>query len=329
MRTRRQMLKSCGMGLIAAGTGASSAACRMSKSQISISLDLEMSAEYPRRGMIEWNYRKGELDSDTKRYALQAARIVKDQGGSIHFFALGQTLEQPEVDWLKELAAAGHPIGNHTYDHINLKAGRPEELQFRFRRSPWLLRDRSIGEIIEDNIAQTTRALKERCGIAVNGFRTPGGFAEGLRDRPDLQTLLQKQGFAWVSSFYPKHQMGPVGEMPTEAVFADLLRAQAEAQPFLYETGLIEVPMSPISDVTAFRTLRWKREWFLQAIERSVKHAIRTGTMFDFLAHPSCLVVEDPKFETIQLICDLVRTAGDAAELADLATISKHCRPCF
>ena len=40
---------------------------------------------------------------------------------------------------LKQLAAAGHPIGNHTYDHVNVKANRPEDTQYRFARAPWLV----------------------------------------------------------------------------------------------------------------------------------------------------------------------------------------------
>ncbi|MFN0055855.1 MAG: polysaccharide deacetylase family protein [Planctomycetales bacterium] len=40
----------------------------------------------------------------------------------IHFFCVGRVLEQPNVDWLKEIAAAGHPIGNHTYDHVAVLA---------------------------------------------------------------------------------------------------------------------------------------------------------------------------------------------------------------
>src|SRR5215218_9714334 len=104
MNTRRQVLKACSLGLAAAVTGRSFADTRKPQAQISISLDLEMSAEYPRRGMTEWNYRKGDLDAETKRYALQAAELVKEYGGKIHFFAVGQTLEQADVDWLKDLA---------------------------------------------------------------------------------------------------------------------------------------------------------------------------------------------------------------------------------
>src|SRR5688572_19055962 len=101
------------------------------KAQIAITLDLEMSREYPRRDIFEWDYEKGNLDDATKRYAVNAARVAKENGGLIHFFCVGRVLEQANVDWLKELATTGHPIGNHTYDHVYLLAKTPDELQFR------------------------------------------------------------------------------------------------------------------------------------------------------------------------------------------------------
>jgi peptidoglycan/xylan/chitin deacetylase (PgdA/CDA1 family) len=294
------------------------------KALIAITLDLEMSAQYPRRDMTEWNYQKGNLDDATKKYAVEAGKIVKDHGGVLHYFCVGQVLEQPSVDWLKELAAAGHPIGNHTYDHIFVKAKTPDELQFRFRRAPWLIRGKSVREVVIENIRMTTAGLKERAGITVNGFRTPGGFYNGLIDRPDVQKLLLDLGFTWVSSLYPAHKAGKPKEEPGLDVYADIVRAQEKAQPFVYPTGLIELPMSPISDVGGFRTNYWKREYFLKAIRQGVEWALEHGAVYDFLSHPSCLVVEDPKFETIKLICDLVRRAGDRAALVGLDTIARH-----
>lgn len=289
---------------------------------IAITLDLEMSREYPRRGMMEWDYRKGDLDDATKAYAVGAAKVARELGGRIHFFCVGRVLEQPDVSWLKELASAGHPIGNHTYDHVNLLATKAEETQFRFQRAPWLVRGRSAREVIEENIRLTELGLRERAGIEQNGFRTPGGFSDGLAGREDLQAMLLGLGFRWVSSKYPRHETGAPRAEPTEAVYADIVRAQAEAQPFQYPSGLIEVPMSPISDVGAFRTNFWKLDWFLQAIERAVGWAIDNGGVFDFLAHPSCLVVEDPEFRSIRLICEMVRQAGDKAKIVDLGAIA-------
>lgn len=76
--------------------------------------------------------------------------------------------------------------------------------------------------------------------------------------------------------------------------------------------------MSPISDIGAFRTGRWKLEWFLEAVRRAVTWTIEHGAVFDFLAHPSCLGVVDPEFRTIDLICELVTQSGGRAKLSDL-----------
>ena len=323
--TRRRFLSAASAGALAAAAGFSSLPPRR-RALVAVTLDLEMSAEYPKRGMTEWNYRKGDLDADTKRYAVKAAEVAKDRGGLIHFFALGRTLEQEDGTWLKDLAAAGHPVGNHTYDHVNLLATKPEDAQFRFQRAPWLVRGKTVAEVIEDNLATTTVALRERCGITANGFRTPGGFRDGLKDRPDLQKMLLRQGFTWVSSLYPAHTCGRPKEQPGDAVYADIVKAQAAAQPFAYPSGLVEVPMSPVSDVVAFRTHYWKLEWFLKAVRLAVGEAVRSGGAFDFLAHPSCLVVEDPTFEAVKLICDLVKDAGEKAAIVGLDTIAERGR---
>lgn len=307
---------------LAAGRAPAMAAPGDDRALIAITLDLEMSRHYPTRDQVHWDYEKGNLDGATKRYASEAARRVKNRGGRIHFFSVGQTMEQEDVDWLRAIAEAGHPIGNHTYDHVNVKAKQPEEIQFRFRRAPWLIAGKEPSAVIAENIRMASAALKSRIGIDAAGFRTPGGFHDGLADRPDVQEMLLGLGFPWVSSRYPAHESGEPGKPPGEEVFASIAAAQAEAQPFAYPSGLIEVPMSPISDVTAFRSARWGIDSFLEAIRRSVSWAIENRATFDFLAHPSCLVVADPEFRSIDLICDLVRKAGDRAALADLGSIA-------
>lgn len=324
--TRRQFLATTSaLALTAAAAGASLRKPER-KALIAVTLDLEMSREYPTRGQREWDYEKGNLDDATKKYAVEAGKIVRDAGGVLHYFCVGRTLEQPDVAWLKELAAAGHPVGNHTYDHVNLMAKKPEEIQFRFQRAPWLIRGRPVKDVLRENITLATTAMKDRLGIAPSGFRTPGGFANGLRERPDLQKLLLDAGFSWISGLYPPHAPLTPKVEPTEEVYASIAAAAEKAQPFRYESGLIEVPMSPISDVGAFRSNFWKLDWFLKAIGRGIDRAIETGTTFDFLAHPSCLVVEDPTFETIRMICRKVKEAGDRAEIVGLDRFAARVR---
>src|SRR5262245_33646263 len=202
------------------------------RAQIAITLDLEMSRNYPAWDQTHWDYEKGNLDGATKRYAVEASRRVKARGGHIHFFALGRTMEQEDVGWLREIIEARHPVGNHTYDHVNVKATRGEEIQFRFRRCPWLIAGKEPAAAIAENIRLAGAAFKERLGIEAVGFRTPGGFADGLADRPDVQRMILAQGFTWVSSRYPAHATGQVGEPPGERVFAAIVAAQERAQPF-------------------------------------------------------------------------------------------------
>ena len=292
------------------------------RAMIAITLDLEMSAQYPTKDQVHWNYEKGNLNEETKRYAVEAARRVKQAGGTLHFFVVGRVFEQEDIDWLREIVAAGHPVGNHTYDHVNVKATTTEDLQFRFRRAPWLIEGRTTHDVIVENIRLTTEAMKNRLDVSPAGFRTPGGFNNGLHDVPEIQQLLIDQGYRWVSSLYPSHRAAITDGATWNEVRADIVAQQQVSQPFVYPSGLIEIPMSPISDVTAFRAHQWKLEQFLEAIQAAVCWTIEHRATFDFLAHPSCLYVTDPEFRTIDLICDLENKSPDQAEFADLDRIA-------
>ena len=296
------------------------------KAQIAITLDLEMSRNFPNWEDRHWDYEKGNLNQAAKDYTGKVCRRVRARGGIVHNFVVGRVFEQANVDWLKEIAAAGHPIGNHTYDHVYVLAKSVEELQYRFRRAPWLLRDRSVLEVIRDNIKLTDRALQLGIGIESNGFRTPGGFNKGLNGHVEIQELLLELGYRWVSSKYPGHSgmenLHGTGRAPSQEAFDSIVRAQRAAQPFVYPTGLVEIPMSPLSDIVAFRTGRWKLKHFLNAIELSLQWVIENSAVFDFLAHPSCLGVVDEKCQAIDLICDMVDQANGSAEIVGLDVIA-------
>jgi peptidoglycan/xylan/chitin deacetylase (PgdA/CDA1 family) len=300
------------------------------KAQIAITLDLEMARNFPTWEETHWDYEKGNLNQAAKDYAVAACRRVKEHGGAIHTFVVGQVFEQENVDWLKQIAAEGHPIGNHTYDHVYLLADTTESLQYRFSRAPWLTRDRPVAELIRENIQLTNIALKQRVGVEANGFRTPGGFATGLHGREDLQQMLLDLGFDWISCKYPAHagieNLHGSGKKPSQEAYDNILAAQREAQPLLYPTGLLDIPMSPISDIGAFRNGRWQLEDFLKAITLAMEWAIERRAVFDFLAHPSCLGVMDRDFKAIDLICDMVKQSNGAAEIVPLDVIAKRTR---
>lgn len=327
--TRREFLHTVTMAGAVAGLGGLGALAQPSsppsrdKALIAITLDLEMARNFPRWEDSHWDYEKGNLNEEAKRYSLEAARRVKAHGGVIHFFAVGQVFEQENVDWLMQLNAEGHPIGNHTYDHVYVLATKPEDIQYRFKRAPWLIEGKTPAQVIRENVQFCTDAMRTRLGFSPSGFRTPGGFADGLHGRPDVQQMLLDCGFKWVSCKYPAHLYGNPGEAATREVLDNIVKAQTASQPFVYPTGLIDIPMSPISDIGAFRNARWKLDDFLRAIRLGVEWAIEHRAVFDFLAHPSVLYPSDPEFKTVELICELVKKAGDRAAIVDLDAIAK------
>jgi Polysaccharide deacetylase len=293
------------------------------KALVAITLDLEMSRNFPTWETTHWDYEKGNLNDETKRYAVEACRRVRAAGGVAHCFAVGRVFEQEDVSWLRGIIQAGHAVGNHTYDHVNVLATRAEDIQFRFRRCPWLIEGQTPAQVIRGNIQLCTAAMRNRVGITPAGFRTPGGFQNGLRDHPNVQQMLQDLGFTWVSSLYPAHANGP---QASDEVLRSIVQAQRQAQPFAYPRGLIEVPMSPISDIGAFRGGRWRLDDFLRAIRMGLEWCLENRAVFDFLSHPSCLYVVDPQFRTVDMICDMVRRAGNRALIVDLNAVARRVR---
>src|SRR2546421_3665855 len=125
--TRRDFLARAGLMSAAMMSGLSALAIQKESAEskpalIAISLDLEMARNFPRWEDSHWDYEKGNLNEETKRYAVEAARRVKAHGGGIHFFLVCRALEQEKVGLLKEIIREGHFIGSHTYDHVYLLA---------------------------------------------------------------------------------------------------------------------------------------------------------------------------------------------------------------
>src|SRR5437899_2380248 len=71
---------------------------------VAITLDLEMSRNFPTWDQTHWDYEKGNLNDETKRWAVEACRRVRQAGGVAHCFAVGRVFEQADVSWLAGIA---------------------------------------------------------------------------------------------------------------------------------------------------------------------------------------------------------------------------------
>src|SRR5262249_24286510 len=194
---------------------------------IAITLDLEMSRNFPSWDQVHWDYHKGNLDTATKNYAREACNLVRKAGGKIHLFVVGEVFEQDSVAWLRQLVQDGHPAGNHTYDHVNILARSTDELQFRFQRWPWLMCGRTPQRVITDQVRMTNQAIASQLKTKTAGFRSLGGFTTGILERPDVQKLLQSEGYTWVSTKYPGVKEIQEGTSPNAKVFEALAKSQA------------------------------------------------------------------------------------------------------
>lgn len=329
--SRREFLRTAALGaaLAPALRGAQAprgVGRRRPKAQIALSLNLEMSRHFPTWGQTHWDYEKGNLDGANKRFAVEAGRFVKERGSRITYMVVGQVLEHESIAWLEEIHGEGHPLGNHTYNHVNLFGSAPEDLQFRFRRAPWLVEGMTPEQIVERDIRMTNQALRERLGIQqVRGFRSSEDYLEGLRDKPEIQQMLKRLGFDWVGTVKTALRFAPL-ERPTEEVFRSIGAAQADLQPFLYPSGLVELPKCAMMDAAAFRTGRWGLADYMEGVRRGAQWAIDNGGFFQYVAHSSILVEMDPEFRTFGMLCDMAKEAGDRAELVTLDQVADSLR---
>lgn len=102
---------------------------------LSLTFDIEQCTNFPHSTCV-WDHRKGAVDAETKRYVEKLAGIADEAGVKLQWFALGSSFEDVNVDCPHRLVADGHPIGDHTYRHVSVKAKAMEQRQVTYRNDP-------------------------------------------------------------------------------------------------------------------------------------------------------------------------------------------------
>jgi peptidoglycan/xylan/chitin deacetylase (PgdA/CDA1 family) len=134
------------------------------------------------------------------------ARAILDelarQDARAVFFVVGRMVEeQPEV--VASLAAAGHEIGLHGYEHDDL--GRY---------------DAEAVTLLDKNLARVSSLLEQMTGARPQAFRAPYLLGPDSY-RGDVYSVLREQGFRWVSNRevrYPVELLRPrPGVVPSYA----------------------------------------------------------------------------------------------------------------
>jgi polysaccharide deacetylase family protein (PEP-CTERM system associated) len=130
--------------------------------------------------------------ADWERYERRADPCVRalldcldDQGARGTFFVLGWLAER-QPDMVREIAARGHEVASHGWDHRRVTEQTPE----RFRRSVRISKD----------------LLEQLAGRAVLGFRAPSFSI--VRGREWALDILLEEGYRYDSSLFPVRRPG-------------------------------------------------------------------------------------------------------------------------
>lgn len=158
----------------------------MTKPIASLSLDLDN----------KWSYMKTHGDVGWERYPTYLPTVVPrflqffaERNTKITVFIVGKDASLPENEAaLASISAAGHEIGNHSFNH-----------------EPWLhLYSR---EQIDAELAQTEEHLERVTGQRPVGFRGPGFSLS-----PDVLRVLSSRGYQYDCSTFPTF-LGPLARL--------------------------------------------------------------------------------------------------------------------
>src|SRR2546430_15373094 len=95
--SRRAFLAASTAGAVRTQTALADEAPPANRALVAITLDREMSRNFPTWDQTHWDYEKGNLNADTKRYTVEACRRIGQAGGGAHCFAVGRVFEQADV----------------------------------------------------------------------------------------------------------------------------------------------------------------------------------------------------------------------------------------
>jgi len=92
------------------------------ESILSLTFDIEMCTNFPCWTSV-WDHCKGLIDDGTRRYINDILNIARKENVRFQFFLLGRSFKNyKNVNLFKNIIREGHSVGNHTYNHINIKA---------------------------------------------------------------------------------------------------------------------------------------------------------------------------------------------------------------
>jgi peptidoglycan/xylan/chitin deacetylase (PgdA/CDA1 family) len=219
------------------------------------------------------------LDPENCGRALEIiARVHQSVGAPGTLFVCGRTLLHA-LDAVRRAQATGlFDVQQHTFSHAPFRdihyEGGPGALAVIPASPPVALRE---------EVALTSRLLRDHLGVDCVGIRTPFGYHRGLRERPDLLAILRECGIRYTTSWGRNEENGN----PTPWV-----------QPFAYaEEGypdILELPFQFWLDVVWFDQHGYETgPAFLEALKGAVDHIVEHDLVYGACFHDWVMPASD------------------------------------
>jgi peptidoglycan/xylan/chitin deacetylase (PgdA/CDA1 family) len=256
----------------------------MTKTIASLSLDLDNKWSYMKtHGDAGWESFPSYLDTVVPR----ALDFFKARDLNITFFIVGQDAAlDKNAEALGQIAAAGHEIGNHSFNH-----------------EPWL-HLYSEAEIV-DEFARTEEALMKATGQMPKGFRGPGYSLS-----PTVLKVLAERGYEYDCSTLPTY-IGPLARAYYFFASKDMTAEEKEKRkqlfgkfsdgfqplkPFKWQMGERSLVEIPVTTLPLFKTpIHASYVIYLSTFSKTLARAYwttalqmcrATGTQLSLLLHP-------------------------------------------
>ena len=301
----------------------------MNKPIASLSLDLDNKWSYMKtHGDAGWESFPSYLDTVVPR----AAGFLKERDLNITFFIVGQDAAlDKNAEAIGQLSAAGHEIGNHSFNH-----------------EPWL-HLYSEEEIVSE-FARTEEALEKVTGQRPRGFRGPGYSLS-----PTVLKVLAERDYFYDCSTLPTY-IGPLARAYYFFASTDLSAEEKEKRKQLFgkfsdgfqplkpyfrrigERSLVEIPVttmpliktpihaSYVIYLSTFSKVLAKTYW-----ATALEMCRATGTQLSLLLHPlDFLSAEDapelkffpgmnlPLEKKLEFVSEILGTLGNKFEIVNM-----------
>ncbi len=208
------------------------------------------------------------IDSTVEKNTGRIMALLDKHGVKGTFFILGLIAKRhPEL--IKKIAAAGHEIASHGYNHeLNTKCE---------------------GTALQDDLKHSRNLLQELSGQDVVGYRAPS-----FSVTDEVVDTLKKLGYLYDSSYNPFNLNSRYGTISKKMERKnDILRI---------ENGLYEIPLTqarlgnqtlPISGGAYFRLIP------SLVFNGLVRRHLKENSLYNFYLHPWELEPEQPRIRTI------------------------------